>query len=101
MAPRARRNEHKPFLVDAVYEKPVRLNMTLAVSAIRAAKRVVAYCLRQDFLAYQRLKSSLELRKILTRSLDALVILLEFGSESQPSMAYSSSRAAIASLTVR
>lgn len=75
--------------------------MTLAVSAIRTAKRMVAHCLRQDFLAYQRLKSSLELRKILTLSLDALVILLEFGSEPQSSMAYSSSRAAIASLTVR
>lgn len=101
VTPCARGDENEPLLVDAVDEQPVRLDMALAVPAIRPAQRVVAHRFRQDLPAHGHLEGRLEPRDVLALPPDAPAALLELRREPQPSMAYPSSSAATASLTVR
>ena len=101
MASRARGDEDKPFLINPVDEQPIRLDMALAVPAVCPTQRVISYSLGQNLPAHERLENRLELGEVLALLLDALVVPLELRGNLNSIMAYSSSRAAIASLTVR
>lgn len=100
MASCPRSNENKPFLVHTIDKQPVGLDVAFAMTTICPAERMVAHRIGKRFSPNKRLKGPLELREVLALALHTLVVLLELSGEPQSSMAYSSSSAAIASLTV-
>jgi len=65
MVPRARTDEDEFFLVGAVDEQSVRLDMALPVPAVRPAQRVVAHRLGHGFPAREHLEGRLELGDVL------------------------------------
>ena len=83
MAPRARGNEDKPLLIDAIDKQPVRLDVALAVPAVRSAQGMVTHRLGQGLSAHENLEDGLKLREILSLFLDTLVVLLELCREPQ------------------
>lgn len=101
MAPCARGNKYEPALVNAVDKQQVRLDMALAMPAARPVQRVVAHRFGQILSAHERLEGRLEFGDVLALPLEALVVLLNFAVNLSSIMAYSSSSAAMAFLTVQ
>ncbi len=79
MASHARGDEDKSLLIDAVDKQPTRLDMALAVPAVRPAQRVVVHCLRQTLPAHERLENAISsLERPLPRLLTRLQPFLSF-----------------------
>ncbi len=52
MTSRARSNECEPLPIDAIDEKPIRLDAVLEIAAICTTKRMVAYRIRKSLTTH-------------------------------------------------